>query len=71
MVQKGADDHDLAVCVLNSCIVEPSGFLLVCARVSLFEMGFEALFAVANQELLPLAVERLADLCTDMYVMRT
>ena len=62
VVQKGADDHDLAVCVLYSCIVEPSGFLLVCAFTSLPEISVKALLAVAKQELLPLAVERIAEL---------
>ena len=42
--------------------MEPSGFLLVCARVSFPEVGFEALFSVAEQKLLPLSVERLAEL---------
>ena len=63
MVQKGADDHDLAVCVFHSCIVEPSGFLLVCAHVLLLpEVTFKALFTVAKQEMLPVAVERFAEL---------
>ena len=63
MVQKGADYNDLVVCVLYGCIVESFGFPLVRARrVLLPEVGFETLFAVAEQEMLPLTVERLAEL---------
>ena len=62
-VQKGADDSDLAVCVLYSSFVEPSGFLLVCVLDGLLpEIGVEALFVIAEQEMLPLTVERLTEL---------
>ena len=62
-IQNGAEDSDLAVCVLYSSFVEPSGFLLV--RVldgPLPEIGVEALLVIAEQEMLPLTVERLTEL---------
>ena len=62
-IQNGADDSDLAVCILHSSFVEPPGFLLVRVLDGLLpEKGVEALFVIAEQELLPLTVERLTEL---------
>ena len=62
-IQNGADDTDLAVCILYSSFVEPSGFLLVRVLDGLLpEIGVEALFVIAEHEMLPLTVERLTEL---------
>ena len=63
MIQKGPDDHNLTVCVLNSFIVESLRFLLVSdSGRFLTEESVEALFAITEQELLPWTADGLAKL---------
>ena len=49
---KGAEDYDLSVRILNSCLVEPSRFLLVwiCAWKSLHQVIVKALLAVSKKK---------------------
>ena len=51
-VHEGADDHDLAVCILDCYIVEAFSSLLVCTIGTLLsEISVEALFEVTEKEL--------------------
>ena len=62
-IQNGADDRDLAVCVLYGSFVETPGFLMIRVLDGLLpKIGVEALFVIAEQELLPPTVERLTEL---------
>ena len=62
MIQEGTDNHDLKVCIAHSRLMEKSGSLLVRDHARLFyKVSVEAFFAIAQQELLPLACERLAE----------
>ena len=51
-IDKGAEDYDLSVRILNSCLVEPSRFLLVwiCAWKSLHQVIVKALLAVSKKK---------------------